>query len=769
MDSDLHPGESQYHQPQVAGSDEEAEMSVCSNSDPPDQPETTQLGVHESSASLHHQNLTSEMPHSTPLAVNDSVSEDQGASEFSLALESAPSSESDTWDLATTTLLGRFLRPGIKLSLTRHAEFESRERRIIKSRFKPNSAFRLNFPKETFRQRRDGTVEERRLLRGHLLDYVPPGFPTQINPGNFGRFPMTSYVPFDNRVQLACDFPWLWEYEQCRIRWKEHIIDDPQTLENTHGDGDFCIIDDVGGPENESHRHESYRAPASAATDYVRVDSRLVPNVSGDEVFLAPWQRLIFCKGLSTVAKPDRPLFENGQFVALPYIALDDVKLFEGLHYLARGPTSDAITEAVKLHLNCSRRVIGESKNPYMDASRSFHITFYERISGDARFIEKESWKIGHMYTKPDAPPGTKAPLFRRSAFTTLVVTEDRYADAELARTLKKSPRFGTMLVLCPSKSFVGPYDIAQKGEHPVMWDQVLSFAGIQVSELGVIREMYSLLTRRWLELKDYLAELLQEDFMEPEIYVKLIFDDDKLSTSKKYFWVLACLQEFKVSITDNVNQWELYREARLRNHNISPAMDPTQWIADVDRFCEVLREVKAQMDELAAAVQARRDGLFNASALGESMNSTRLGQNVKLLTYVSIFYLPLAFCAALWAIPNIDQKGTKTAFSITALVTGLVNYLLVANLENIVFFLKSIYNSWRRNVVQQMKDDPARYWKAHGQRLEDSLPERRMGPSEWTIWWYQITKPFRRYSTNVEDSEELKVHSSSSSTASLE
>lgn len=37
---------------------------------------------------------------------------------------------------------------------------------------------------------------------------------------------------------------------------------------------------------------------------------------------------------------------------------------------------------------------------------------------------------------------------------------------------------------------------------------------------------------------------------------------------------------------------------------------------------------------------------LFNASAVVESRLSTRLGQNVKLLTYVSIFYLPLAFCA---------------------------------------------------------------------------------------------------------------------------
>lgn len=88
-------------------------MSVCSDSLRPDQPETTQLDVHESSASLHHQNLPSEMPHPITLTENDSVSKDQGASELSLPLERAPSSESDTvsqGDLARTGLLGRFLR-----------------------------------------------------------------------------------------------------------------------------------------------------------------------------------------------------------------------------------------------------------------------------------------------------------------------------------------------------------------------------------------------------------------------------------------------------------------------------------------------------------------------------------------------------------------------------------------------------------------------------------------------------------------------------------
>lgn len=36
---------------------------------------------------------------------------------------------------------------------------------------------------------------------------------------------------------------------------------------------------------------------------------------------------------------------------------------------------------------------------------------------------------------------------------------------------------------------------------------------------------------------------------------------------------------------------------------------------------------------------------LFSASAAVETRAATQLGENVRLLAYVSIFYLPLAFC----------------------------------------------------------------------------------------------------------------------------
>lgn len=72
---------------------------------------------------------------------------------------------------------------------------------------------------------------------------------------------------------------------------------------------------------------------------------------------------------------------------------------------------------------------------------------------------------------------------------------------------------------------------------------------------------------------------------------------------------------------------------------------------------------IEARFQSQKARAEALRDGvsfitnteirlsltifkLFNASVVVERRLSTRLAQNVKLLTYVSIFYLLLAFCA---------------------------------------------------------------------------------------------------------------------------
>lgn len=110
----------------------------------------------------------------------------------------------------------------------------------------------------------------------------------------------------------------------------------------------------------------------------------------------------------------------------------------------------------------------------------------------------------------------------------------------------------------------------------------------------------------------------------------------------------------------------------------------PANFSKEDENIWQSFEDTKAEFRAKVVLVQTLRDGLFDASALIESRLSTRLGQNVQLLTYISIFYLPLGFCAALWAVPSIDDSKTRIPFVITTSLICLITFVVVFNLNNI-------------------------------------------------------------------------------------
>ncbi|KAH8693491.1 hypothetical protein GQ44DRAFT_695114 [Phaeosphaeriaceae sp. PMI808] len=259
---------------------------------------------------------------------------------------------------------------------------------------------------------------------------------------------------------------------------------------------------------------------------------------------------------------------------------------------------------------------------------------------------------------------------------------------------------------------------------------------------------------------------------MEPKTYVGLIFDDESFTRSRLYFWVIGCLNEFLVSIEDNIKQWKLFREARVtlllkhlpKSGDISQNTDSTsqyhgselERLQSLDQATEGIREnlesLRSRFTTQLETVKALRDGLFNASALIESRASTKLGENVKLLTYVSIFYLPLAFCAALWAIPNINQGSTRNPLIITAIIVGFVTYVIVFNLGNLAELSGRLYYNWKANLVKAMQEDSSEHWNELGQRFEEFRPNNdRKRPSEWRMVLYQMRMLTRKRKVDPE------------------
>lgn len=121
---------------------------------------------------------------------------------------------------------------------------------------------------------------------------------------------------------------------------------------------------------------------------------------------------------------------------------------------------------------------------------------------------------------------------------------------------------YWTILLLSPSGFFP---KLPQKDKKlDIYWMATGKQQNKQTAELAYVVDALREVEKRWAALNQYIADLLSEDFMKPKVYAELLVDDKTFTRSKRYFWVIACLNEFDVSIGDNIKQWELFREARV-------------------------------------------------------------------------------------------------------------------------------------------------------------------------------------------------------------
>lgn len=230
---------------------------------------------------------------------------------------------------------------------------------------------------------------------------------------------------------------------------------------------------------------------------------------------------------------------------------------------------------------------------------------------------------------------------------------------------LSKTNQYWTLLVLAPDRFFNDKNTSFPMGPSSPGKAQALGYALGRLTqpgaELNLIGQGLERITDRWAEFLSYFDYILDggDSLMKPAEHDNLLFDDGAFSRSRRYFWAIDCLSEFELSITDNITQWELYKAARLPWVKDLPEHDQRQ-LAFAERQYRVLQNQRESFRQKLASTKALRDAvctlalymglkltstkLFNASAVIESRASTRLGENVKLLTFVSIFFLPLAF-----------------------------------------------------------------------------------------------------------------------------
>ncbi|KFY25266.1 hypothetical protein V493_04728 [Pseudogymnoascus sp. VKM F-4281 (FW-2241)] len=224
-----------------------------------------------------------------------------------------------------------------------------------------------------------------------------------------------------------------------------------------------------------------------------------------------------------------------------------------------------------------------------------------------------------------------------------------------------------------------------------------------------VITESIKVIVDHWQQLYDAVRKECDGEnisFMNGEQYVHLLYDDGTFRRSRFYFWAIGCLSAFTQSVAETL--WELTTFREMVHNDQQRRQHPDDiCIAEMEAFDEAYKSLEIIHSQLVLKrdeLKVLRDGLFSASGVMESRQSRILGENVQLLAFVTIFFLPLAFSASLWSIPGVNDKypGIMIPGAFAAII-GFITYFIVFNLNLLISGLRRLFAAPRRSLLAKM------------------------------------------------------------------
>lgn len=186
----------------------------------------------------------------------------------------------------------------------------------------------------------------------------------------------------------------------------------------------------------------------------------------------------------------------------------------------------------------------------------------------------------------------------------------------------------------------------------------------------------------------------------------KLLFEDDSFTYSRRYFWayntlgimnedleemILAYEETFKDSVWDGTDKiiWPGTSEEMASSKHINWRRKMKKIREDLEKQVDHMREIQQLNLSRMKTVKGLHNNLFNGTSVLESRRSVenamitvQQGRNIKLLTLVTIFFLPLTFVTSVFGMTNMPQTGPMYHFAWATLAICIPTYVLIGSLN---------------------------------------------------------------------------------------
>ncbi|KFY03829.1 hypothetical protein V490_00083 [Pseudogymnoascus sp. VKM F-3557] len=434
--------------------------------------------------------------------------------------------------------------------------------------------------------------------------------------------------------------------------------------------------------------------------------------------------------------------------------------------------------EVIEKHLKYSRRSYGSGTLCIIDVpvfkmsdnySYKYPITLY-RHEGWRGGVEYFKYKTSQEYVSMKY--GRIVLLEGASLIAKMVKSPIAHEICPMIRCYNRimvsnSPAEWAITILAPSSFYSGLPEFTFGSGPPLglEFPAESSSAGLDTM-LRVITKATEIIVDNWQKLFDEVRKECDSEnvsFMDSEKYVHLLYDDANFRRSRFYFWAIGCLSSFEQSVDETLWELRMFQTEVSNKAPLRQRMDGgddfkriyTKQMEDFRQACKNLEGIHDQLVKKRDEMKVLRDGLFSASSVMESRQSRILGENVQLLAFVTIFFLPLAFSASLWSIPGVNEKYPGIMIpGASAAVIGFVTYFIVFNLNLFISGLRRLFSVPRSFLLTRMAaenppNDDLEYggsvnnsasWPTRAKTFE-AFPRRDESPtsSNWLLLFYAI------------------------------
>ncbi|KAL8708313.1 MAG: hypothetical protein Q9220_006788 [cf. Caloplaca sp. 1 TL-2023] len=176
-----------------------------------------------------------------------------------------------------------------------------------------------------------------------------------------------------------------------------------------------------------------------------------------------------------------------------------------------------------------------------------------------------------------------------------------------------------------------------------------------------------------------------------------ILFEDRNFTNSKRYFWALQSLRLFAehIEVTSRVLDGIVYTAREMNPSSFEGYEEKDRLVKE---YRENFGKLRDRIERKRQAVQSLSDGLFSASSVAEGRLASEQNGNIRLLTMVTIAYLPLSLATSIYSMDALPRTAGLVSYVVVTIIMCVITYVAVLEIRR----LKNGV-AWVRKRVKEM------------------------------------------------------------------